>query len=154
MRSLNKFLQLLLDLTKDQNFLQGIKLFENSVAKILSLALVGIIIVSIYDLFIYLTTQLFTEPVGFFNITLLEIFGLFLNILIALELLENITAYFKKNIFHAELVIVISLVAVARKIIIFDLNKYSSNDLMALGVAILCLATSYWLIKRTNTEHH
>jgi len=154
MRSLNKFLQLLLDLTKDQNFLHGIKLFENSVAKILSLALVGIIIVSIYDLFIYLTSQLFTEPFGFFNITLLEIFGLFLNILIALELLENITAYFKKNIFHAELVIVISLVAVARKIIIFDLNKYSSNDLMALGVAILCLAISYWLIKITNTEHH
>lgn len=154
MRSLNKFIKLLLDLTKDQSFLQGVKLFENGVAKLLSLALVVIIIISIYDLFIYLSSQLLTEPVGFFNITLLEIFGLFLNILIALELLENITAYFKKNIFHAELVIVISLVAVARKIIIFDFNKYSGADLMALSVGILCLAVSYWLIKKTNTENH
>lgn len=150
MRSFRKFFQELLGIFQDQNFLNGIKVFENIVAKILSLALAGIIIVSIFDLFKYLASQLLTEPIGFFNITLLEIFGLFLNVLIALELLENITAYFKKNIFHAELVIVISLVAVARKIIIFDLTKYSGNELIALGVAILCLAASYWLIKKTN----
>ena len=152
MRALQKILQKIVDSIQDQNFLDGIKFFENVVAKILSLALVGIIIVSIYDLLSHLVEQLLIEPVGFFNVTLLELFGLFLNILIALELLENITAYFKKNVFHAELVIVISLVAVARKIIIFDLNKYSGNYLIALGVAILCLAASYWLIKKTNKE--
>jgi uncharacterized membrane protein (DUF373 family) len=87
---------------------------------------------------------------GFFNKTLIEIFGLFLNILIALELLENITAYLKKHIVQVELVVVTALIAVARKIIIFDSNKYDKNDLIALANASLALSVSYWLIRRMN----
>ncbi|RMF24401.1 MAG: hypothetical protein D6756_07045, partial [Cyanobacteria bacterium J083] len=84
--------------------------------------------------------------------TVVELFGLFLNILIALELLENITAYLKKHIVQLELVIVTSLIAIARKIIIFDLSKYSNNDLIALSIGILALAVSYWLVKRANQK--
>jgi uncharacterized membrane protein (DUF373 family) len=94
--------------------------------------------------------SLFTSPVGFFNTTVIEILGLFLNILIALELLENITAYLRKHVFHLELVIATSLIAVARKIIIFDLDKYSGVDLVALAAAIFALSISYWLVRRLN----
>ena len=60
--------------------------------------------------------------------------------------------YLKKHIFQVELVISTSLVAVARKIIIFDLQKYSGNDLIALGFAILALSISYWLIQRLRKK--
>jgi uncharacterized membrane protein (DUF373 family) len=49
--------------------------------------------------------------------------GPFLNILIGLEILENVTGYFRKNVLQVELVIVTSLIAVARKIIIFNFEK-------------------------------
>jgi len=47
----------------------------------------------------------------------------FLNVLIALEILENITAYLRKHVVQVELVIVTSIIAVARKIIILDFEK-------------------------------
>ncbi len=136
---------------KDENFLKFIHRIENIISKILSIALIIVIFVSLVDLILILSKDLFTtEPFGFFNKTLIEIFGLFLNVLIALELLENITAYLKKHVVQVELVVVTALIAVARKIIIFDPNKYAKDDLIALAIASFALAVSYWLIRRSN----
>ena len=137
---------------KDENFLLFIKVIETFVSKILSFAMVIIILVGVFDLTIYMFQNLDEAPLGFFNKVLMEVFGLFLNILIALELLENITAYLKKHVVQVELVIVTSLIAVARKIIIFDFSKATGIDLMGLALAILALSISYWLIRRMNIK--
>jgi uncharacterized membrane protein (DUF373 family) len=139
---------------RDENFMKSIHTIENLVSKVLSVALIIVIIVSLYDLVVILIKDLFTtEPVGFFSKTLIEIFGLFLNILIALELLENVTAYLRKHIVQVELVVVTALIAISRKIIIFDPNKYSKDDLIALTVGTLALAASYWLIRKVNRDN-
>ncbi len=139
---------------KDENFLGVTHWIENIAAKILAVALSAVILISLADLVIVLFKDLIDHPIGFFDKTIIDIFGLFLNILIALELLENITAYLKKHIVQVELVIVTSLIAVARKIIIFDFSKYNNLDLLALGTAILALSVSYLLIRRTNRENN
>jgi uncharacterized membrane protein (DUF373 family) len=139
---------------RDENFMKAVHKVENLVSKVLSIALIVVIIVCLYDLVIILAKDLFTtEPVGFFSKTLIEIFGLFLNILIALELLENVTAYLRKHIVQVELVVVTALIAISRKIIIFDPAKYNKDDLIALTVGTLALAASYWLIRRVNREN-
>jgi len=139
---------------RDENFMRSIHTIENIVSKVLSVALIVVILVSLYDLVVILIKDLFTrEPVGFFSKTLIEIFGLFLNILIALELLENVTAYLRKHIVQVELVVVTALIAISRKIIIFDPNKYSKDDLIALTVGTLALAASYWLIRKVNRDN-
>lgn len=139
-------------LGKDENFLGFLKLTESLVSKVLSIAMVIVIGVAIVDLGIFLVQNIFTSPTGFYNKTLIQIFGLFLNVLIALELLENITAYLKKHVIQVELVIVTSLIAVARKIIIFDFSKASGIDLIGLAIAIFSLSISYWLIRSLNTK--
>jgi uncharacterized membrane protein (DUF373 family) len=134
--------------------MRSIHTIENLVSKVLSVALIVVILVSLYDLVVILIKDLFTtEPIGFFSKTLIEIFGLFLNILIALELLENVTAYLRKHIVQVELVVVTALIAISRKIIIFDPNKYSKDDLIALTVGTLALAASYWLIRKVNHDN-
>jgi len=139
---------------RDEDFMRSIHTIENIVSKVLSVALIVVILVSLYDLVVILIKDLFTtEPVGFFSKTLIEIFGLFLNILIALELLENVTAYLRKHIVQVELVVVTALIAISRKIIIFDPNKYSKDDLIALTVGTLALAASYWLIRKVNRDN-
>ncbi|TRU48517.1 MAG: hypothetical protein EWV49_03325 [Microcystis aeruginosa Ma_QC_Ch_20071001_S25] len=139
---------------RDENFMRSIHTIENLVSKVLSVALIVVILVSLYDLVVILIKDLFTrEPVGFFSKTLIEIFGLFLNILIALELLENVTAYLRKHIVQVELVVVTALIAISRKIIIFDPKKYSKDDLIALTVGTLALAASYWLIRKVNRDN-
>ena len=77
---------------------------------------------------------------------------MFLNILIALEILENITAYLRKHVVQVELVIVTSLIAIARKIIILDLTKVKGIDIIGLATAILALSISYWIIRTSNTK--
>lgn len=143
------------EIYKDETFIHLVHIIENIVAKFLSLALLLIIVIALIDLILFLSQDVLSqEPIGFFNKTLFELFGLFLNILIALELLENITAYLKKHVVQLELVLVTSLIAVARKIIIFDLDKKSSDDLMALGVATLCLSTGYVLVRLTREKNN
>lgn len=149
---MTKFLVWLQDFFKDRNFLKLIHITENIVSKFLSIALIIVIFVSLYDLMLVLLRDLFIEPTGFFNKTLIEIFGFFLNILIALELLENITVYLRKHLVQLELVLTTALIAVARKIIIFDPGKYEKVDLIALGIAIICLAVSYFLIRFSHQE--
>lgn len=80
---------------KDQSFLNLIENMEGIISKILSIAMLVVIIVAIADLGNFLIRELLSEPYGFFSTTLIEIFGLFLNILIALEILANIAAYLK-----------------------------------------------------------
>ncbi|MGH2415612.1 MAG: phosphate-starvation-inducible PsiE family protein [Microcystaceae cyanobacterium] len=144
------FTKLIACIKHDENFLILIKKLETVISKILSIALLIIILVALVELGIYLTQEIFLSPVGFYGKTIIEVFGMFLNILIALELLENITAYLKKHVVHVELVIVTALIAVARKIIIFDFKQYSGIDLIGLGLASVALAVSYWLIRRMN----
>jgi uncharacterized membrane protein (DUF373 family) len=144
---MKKLLTRILAIGKDENFLHLLEVCENVIAKFLSLALLVVIFVALYDLFIVLSQQLFSEPTVFFERSIVKIFGLFLDVLIALELLTNIAVYLGKHSLQAELVIVTSLIAVARKIIIFDFDKYSSTDLAALASAILCLSISYLMIK-------
>ena len=117
-------------------------------AKILSLALLVVIAVALFDLVYLLAIDIKSnDPAGFYNKSIIKLFGFFLNILIALELLENITAYLKKNIVHVELVIVTALIAVSRKIIIFDFATKGSDDLIAISIGILALSVSYWFVK-------
>jgi uncharacterized membrane protein (DUF373 family) len=145
------------EIFNDDSFLKLIKRGENVFSKVLSLALLTVIVFSIYDLILILISDLFSNPFGFFDKTILEIFSLFLNILIALELLENITVYLKKHIVQVELVIATSLIAVARKIIIFDFAKFEEGDngyfyLASLALAIIALSVSYWMVKRLTPK--
>lgn len=135
----------------DKKFLRLIGNIENLVSKILSLIMVGVILVAVFDLGVFLVQEIFSEPVGFFSTTLIQIFGLFLNILIALEILENITAYLQKHVIQVELVIVTSLIAVARKLIILDLEKTTGIELIGLAIAIFALSISYLIIRNTST---
>ncbi|NET56855.1 MAG: hypothetical protein F6K47_12035 [Symploca sp. SIO2E6] len=145
-----RFLVLLRNYGRDKSFLSGLERVESLVSKILSVVMVVIILVALYDLILVLSKQLFASSSGLFTKSLLNIFGLFLNILIALEILENITAYLRKHVIQVELVIVTSLIAVARKIIILDLSKTSGTQVIGLSLTIMALSFSYWIIRKSN----
>ncbi|HBL11524.1 MAG TPA: hypothetical protein DD379_08980 [Cyanobacteria bacterium UBA11162] len=154
MQQLKKVLRLFRDSCRDNSFLAGIEQIEGIVSKVLSVVMIAVILVAVFDLVVLLSKQLLTSPAGFFNTTLFEIFGLFLNVLIALEILENITAYLRKHVVQVELVIVTSLIAVARKIIILDLKKTEGIEIIGLAIAIFSLSFSYWIIRRSNKSQH
>ncbi len=121
-------------------------------SKLLSIAMVIVIVVVIVDLGLYLAaTLLDPDPSNFLGESLLDIFGLFLSVLIALEILENITAYLREHVVQVELVIVTSLTAVARKIIILDLKEVTGVNLIGLAIAIFALSISYLIVKNVRS---
>lgn len=149
---MRKIFRRIIDSTKDDQFMHFIENIEVIVSKVLSIFMVLVILSALGDLVVFLVRELFSTPYGKFNTTLFKIFGLFLNILIALEILENITAYLRKHVVQVELVIVTSLIAVARKIIILDLEKVTGIDIIGLGVAVLALSISYLIIRFSNSR--
>ncbi|VXD19254.1 phosphate-starvation-inducible PsiE family protein [Planktothrix paucivesiculata] len=146
------FLESLTHWFSDENFLIILEEIQVAIAKTLSIAMITIIIVCCGQLILYLGQKLLTDSDLIFKDSLFEIFGLFLNILIALELLENISAYLKKHVIQVELVIVTSLIAVGRKIIIFDLDKKGGEDLIGLAVAVLALSISYLIVRLHHSK--
>ena len=143
-------------LVQDEKFLEAIGSVENLVAKLLSLGMIFVTFFALAQLsYAIIDKFLITieRPTNdSFNTILFELFGLFLNVLIALEILENITAYLRKYVIQIELVLVTSLTAVARKIIILDLEKKSSSDLIALAVAVFSLSVGYAIVHQTNKK--
>jgi uncharacterized membrane protein (DUF373 family) len=140
--------------TNDEKFLHGLEVVEGWISKMLSIGMIVITFAAIVHLgFSLLETLLDIKSYYVeekFNRKLFQLFGLFLNVLIALEILENITAYLKKHVVQVELVLVTSLIAVSRKIIILDLEQKDSNDIIALAVASFALSTSYVIIRLSN----
>jgi uncharacterized membrane protein (DUF373 family) len=143
-------------ISEDEKFLHGLEIIEGWVSKLLSIGMILVTLIAIfhlgYSLCLTVIETINQHDERNFNRELFQLFGLFLNVLIALEILENITAYLRKHVLQVELVLVTSLIAVSRKIIILDLEKKDSNDLIAMAIAVLSLSISYFLIRQANSK--
>jgi len=138
---------------KDENFLSAITQVIKIISKLLAIAMIFVICFALLDLIKFLIFDLFfNEPKGGFSAPLLKVFGMFLNVLIALELMENLTAYLQcQHTIQLQLVIITALTAVARKIIIYDTK--ADGDLTGLGIAVLSLSISYWIVHHQSRKH-
>jgi uncharacterized membrane protein (DUF373 family) len=77
--------------------------------------------------------------------------GDLLTLLIALEVMQNITSYLRRHVVQIELVLITAMTAVARKVIVLPPGAESKPQLLAgLGVAVLALAAAYWLVRAVN----
>jgi uncharacterized membrane protein (DUF373 family) len=149
---MRKLIKRFLEVTSDKSFIHLIEIIEVIVSKLLSLFMVIVIFATLADLAIFIFWEILSPEKGRFSHTLFQTFGLFLNVLIALEILENITGYLKKHVLQVELVIATSLIAIARKIIILDLKVTEGIEIIGLGIAVLSLSISYWIIRSSHSQ--
>ncbi len=85
---------------------------------------------------------------------LLEIFGLFMLVLIGIELLETIMkTYITQGEPHYEVVLSVAIIAIARKVIILDLKDVDSLSLLGIALIILALTGGYFLMKRSQNRN-
>ena len=81
---------------------------------------------------------------------LMNLFGIFLLVLIGIELLDTIKVYFKEHIIHVEIVLLVAIIAVARKVIVMDFEKYSGIEIIGIGFIVVALAGGYYMIKKAG----
>ena len=77
---------------------------------------------------------------------LLNIFGYFLLILIGIELLETFRIYLKEHAINVQVVFLVAMIALAKKVIILDSKEMQSLTLVGIGFTILALAAGYYLV--------
>jgi uncharacterized membrane protein (DUF373 family) len=85
---------------------------------------------------------------------LIKLLDRLLQIFIALEVLQNVTAYLRDQVVQIELVLLTAMTAVARKVIVLPPGTESKPQLMAgFGVILVGLAAAYWLVIRVKQHH-
>ena len=116
------------------------------------LALMGIVVISGVLEVAYVVFIDLMQPPGFFLGVedLFEIFGLFLMVLIGLELMTSIEMYLDDNTIHAELMFLVALTAVARKVVILDAKSVDAMTVFAIAALVIALSGGYYFIKKTN----
>ena len=126
-----------------------LKAFE----KVIVYALLGLmmiaVMVSAVELAIILVQELRKPPILLLNIEeMLTVFGFFLMVLIGLELLESIKSYLEHDRVHAEVVFLVAIVAVSRKVIILNYKDITPAMLFGMAAVILALSVGFFLVRR------
>lgn len=124
--------------------------FERIIVLTLLAMMMVAVLVATVELAVILYQQIMLPPVFLLSIAeLQEVFGFFLMVLIGLELLESIKTYLEEDRVHAEVVFLVAIVAISRKVIILD-YKESTPPEMLFGMAaiIIALGAGYYLVKR------
>lgn len=114
-----------------------------------------VVVFSIIDLAYILYRDLLSPPTLLLDIDeMKELFGLFLLVLIGLELVESMQTYLTEHAIRAEVevILLIAMIAVARKVIIMDFDKTSFQALLGIAAMIVALAGGYYLLRRTKKE--
>jgi uncharacterized membrane protein (DUF373 family) len=121
--------------------------------RILAVLMVLVIFWSVADVVYVIYSKVIVPPYFLLDAEdILETFGAFMLVLIAVEIFINIRLYLGSNIIPVELVIATALMAVARKVIVLDLKLVSSEHIIGLALVTIALGVSYWLVKQRNVS--
>ncbi len=126
--------------------------FEWFIVLALLLMMMLALLASTIELAIILVEQLLAPPRLLLDVKeMLTVFSFFLMVLIGLELVETIKMYLDENVFHVEVVVLVAIIAVARKIIIIDYDAVSYEMLFSIAALMIALSAGYFLLKRATT---
>jgi uncharacterized membrane protein (DUF373 family) len=136
-------------------FIGTIEKIEKWIYAALMIMLVVVLLAAILDLVGLVKDALVTySPAIVDTHEMIGLLGGFLLVLIGVELLDTIKAYFHENAIHVEIVVLLAIIAVARKVILIDpttVNPYEYGfELMSIGVIVVGLSAGYFLIKRAG----
>lgn len=124
--------------------------FEQAAALVLTLIVSGVIVVSIAHLIVAEAGDLFFQPFAPVDHAVFQtIFGKIMTVLIALEFNHTIMGILHRNesVVQLKTVVLIALLAIARKFIIMDFSAVEPLTVIALGFAVLALGAVYWLVR-------
>ena len=128
-----------------------LKKFEKAITGTLVAMMAVVVLLATIELGWIIIKDIITPPVMLLDINeLLEIFGLFLLVLIGVELLETIKAYLKENVVHIEVVMTVAMIAIARKVIILDVKDLPALTLVGIAAIIVALAAAKYYYRREN----
>jgi magnesium-transporting ATPase (P-type)/uncharacterized membrane protein (DUF373 family) len=136
---------------------RGFHAFEKTLAAILLVMIAGVAVVAVVELGFLLYREL-VSPSGPGLLVdangLFEVFGMFLIVLIAIELMVGVYRYVMDRSIHVELVVLVAITALTREVVLMEPGSTTGDALYLLGLAALLAALlgGYYLVKRLDTR--
>src|SRR4030088_973867 len=138
---------------KHWNILTYYQRFESAVAFVLTMVIALIILVALYRLCIGVVTAFLFEAVNPLEHAAFQaVFGEIMTLLIALEFNHTLRYVVTRHqsIIQTKVVVLIALLALARKFIILDIRETTPGYLLGLAAVTLALGATYWLIRERD----
>lgn len=134
----------------------ALKRFERAIAGFLAGLIALVILLATIDLTAGLFKDIvFKSPRFLVDIDeLLAIMGQFLIVLVGFELLETVKAYLRDEAVHVEVVLIVALIALARRVIVIEPGTMPAMSLLAEAALMLAIAGSYRLVISLLRERH
>ena len=131
-----------------------IKKFEKALIFALVVMMAIVLLLATIELGWIIVKDIVTPPVFLLEIDeLIEIFGLFMLVLIGIELLETIIrTYLDRSTEHVTIVIAVALIAISRKVIVLGKQEFTGDILLGIAAVIIALAGGYYLIRRRSEK--
>ena len=121
--------------------------------KFLAVLMVLIILWSVADVVYVLYQRLMEPPYLLLDVNdIFELFGTVMVVLIAIEIFINVRLYLGTNTMPVQLVIATALMAIARKVIVLDIESTSYMYVFAIASVVAALGFTYWLVSRLGND--
>lgn len=127
--------------------------FQKTIIAVLTALMAIVVMLATFELVYIMALDILSPPFILLDANdLLNIFGYFLLILIGIELLETFRIYLKEHAINVQVVFLVAMIALARKVIILDASEMQSLTIVGIGFIILALAAGYYLVKKSKDE--
>jgi uncharacterized membrane protein (DUF373 family) len=127
--------------------------FETCLAYLLTFVIGAVIVVALGRLIVSVVNTLVLESLNPLEHSVFQqVFGEIMTLLIAMEFNHTLRYQISRElgVIQARVVILIALLALARKVVILDVQDLTPAVVMALGILALSLGATYWLIREAN----
>ncbi len=132
-------------------FLLCLKKVIHFAVRFLSVLIVFVIVMGVIDVAWVIYKKMTSEPMFMFTIKdMLATFGAFMAILIAIEIFVNITVYLRDDVIHVKIVMATALMAIARKVIIMDVEELDPIYIFSIGAVVIAMSVGYWLVHKLS----
>ena len=127
--------------------------FESLVAVVLTILIGLIIMVALVRLVVTVVAGLVLDIADPLDHSVFQaVFGEILTLLIALEFNHTLQYVVtrEQSIIQTKVVLLIALLALARKFIVLELHQVTATEMLALAAVTLALGTTYWLLRERD----
>ncbi len=124
--------------------------FEHAVVLVLTMLIVIVVASATWHLALAVFALVLSNQVDLANQQVLQaVFGMIFTVIIALEFKHSLLVVLarQESVVRVRSIVLIAMLAVARKFIILDLSEAAPAELFALAAAILALGVVYWLVR-------
>ncbi|WP_394753206.1 phosphate-starvation-inducible PsiE family protein [Crenothrix sp.] len=143
-----------LSLDQEDKFIFFLHSMIRFAVKVLALLMMLTVLWCVLDVVAVIYKEILSLPITSLGKSeILHVFGSFMIVLIAVEIFINITLYIRNDVIPVKMVVATALMAVARKIIVFDFHDVSALHVIGTGVLVIALGVSYWLLEREFKVH-